>query len=376
MTTILSLAPRREAAPADVRERRLRRYHPGCRDAVRTLALRHARIADLAASFPALLFALAAPRPAFDPAPVIARVIDGCSLAEATAAACVPMWLRKLPPEAFVRPIAGLPDSELFRHRIANHLPRSPKLASTWLQLVTDTAALAHEPAALWIAREFVRAPRRFPSSRLRLICLWSWFSTRPATPANELIGRPWTPDIGITAALSAANEWRTTIALHANLGREPIADMWLEAGHMAGYDFLPLNSVAAITDEADAMHNCLRTYGYSLAHNRSRLWSVRRNGERIATLRVGIMHRDPLPKIIELEGAGNTKASRELWWIARQWLQSHDLLQIDTQEHRWNTAPLDRATWLSLWRPYWLARRRIPDWLPIAPSRDALGVL
>jgi hypothetical protein len=25
------------------------------------------------------------------------------------------------------------------------------------------------------------------------------------------------------------------------------------------------------------------------------------------------------------------------------------------------------RASWLSIWRPYWLAKRRIPDWLPIA---------
>src|ERR1051326_8376182 len=110
MTTLLSLASRREAAHADMLERRLRRYHPRFRRAVGALALRHARIADLAASFPALLFALAVPRPAFDPACVIASVIDGCSLTEAAAATDLPTWLRKLPPEAFVRPIEGLPN--------------------------------------------------------------------------------------------------------------------------------------------------------------------------------------------------------------------------------------------------------------------------
>jgi hypothetical protein len=30
----------------------------------------------------------------------------------------------------------------------------------------------------------------------------------------------------------------------------------------------------------------------------------------------------------------------------------------------------------MSLWRPYWLAKRRIPHWLPIAPSREALEML
>jgi len=367
---------RREAARADVLERRLQRYHPRFQGAVRGLAMRHSRIADLAASFPALLFALAVPRPGFDPTPALARVIEGLGLAEAAAAADLPLWLRKLPPEAFAAPIARLPDGELFRRQIANHLPRSPKNMPGWLQVVADVSTLAHEPAALWIARELVREPRRVNPARLRLICLWSWFSLQGATYGRELISRPWTPDMRIGQALGAALDWRTMITLHLELGTKPVADMWLRAGHMAGYDFLPLNSASAIVEEAEAMRNCLRKYGPHLAHNHSRLWSVRRNGERVATLRVSCRLRDPLPNIMELEGAENIKAPRELWWVARQWLQMHDLSQINMDPRRWGTAPLDRDTWLSLWRPYWIAKRRIPEWLPIAPSRNALETL
>jgi hypothetical protein len=65
-----------------------------------------------------------------------------------------------------------------------------------------------------------------------------------------------------------------------------------------------------------------------SLAHNRSRLWSVRRNGERVATLRIACRYRDPLLNIVELKSAGNADVPRELWWAARQWLHMHDLLQ------------------------------------------------
>jgi len=343
---------------------------------VRTLAMRHSRIADLAASFPALLFALAVPRPGRDPAPALARVIDGRALAEVAAAADVPMWLRKLPPEALVRPIARLPDGEVFRRQIGNHLTRSPKLAPTWLQVVADVAELAHEEAAAWIARELVHGPQRVNSARLRLVSLWSWFSVESATFGHKLIDRPWTPSMRIGPALAAADDWRTNIALHVNLGAQPISDVWLQAGRVAGYDFLPLNSISAITEEARAMRNCLRTYGYNLAHNRSRLWSVRRDGERVATLRLGCRFRDPLPNIVELKGAGNAAVSRELWWAARQWLHMHDLSEINIEWRDWNTAPLDRATWLSLWRPYWLAKRRIPEWLPVAPSRNALEAL
>ena len=376
MTSNLVLAPRQGAGRSDLLERRLRRYHPRFQGTVHALAMRHSRIADLAASFPALLFALAVPRPGLDPARALARVIDGRALAEAAADAGLPLWLRKLPPEALARPITRLPDGELFRRQIANHFPRSPKLAPTWLQTVADVAELANEPAAVWIARELVREPRRVNPDRLRLISLWAWFSGQPATFGHKLIERPWIPDMRIGPALAAADHWRTIVDLHVNLGRQPIVDMWLRPARVAGYDFLPLTSIASITEEAEAMKNCLNTYGDYLAHNGSRLWSVRLNGERVATLRIARRYRDPLLNIVELKAAGNAEVPRELWWVAHQWLHMHDLSQIDMGGRKWGTAPLDRPTWLSLWRPYWLAKRRIPDWLPLAPSRGALNTL
>ena len=376
MTENLLRISRRETARAGVIERRLERYHPRFHGAVRALAMRHSRVADLAASFPALLFALAVPRPGLDRAPALARVVDGRSLAEAAAAADLPLWLRKLPPEAFAAPIAPLPDGELFRRQIGHHLPHLPKLMPGWLQVVADIFAIAHEPAALWVAREFVREPRKASPARLRLIGLWSWFSLQPETFGHELMKRPWTPDMSLATALEAAEEWRTMIALHLDLGAEPIADTWLRSGHMAGYDFLPLTSLPAIVEEAETMRNCLKNYGPHLAHNHSRLWSVRQNGERVATLRICCRAPDPLLTIIELEAAGNTKAPREVWWAARQWLHAHDLLQVNIDPRRWGSVPPDRDIWRSLWRPYWLARRRIPEWLPLAPDHKALRAL
>jgi hypothetical protein len=367
---------RKTVARATMVERQLRRYQPRFQRTVRALACRHSRIEDLAASFPALLFALAVPRSGLDPEPALARVIEGLSLAEAAMAADLPMWLRRLPPEAFARPLKRLPDGDLFRRRIANHLPESPKLASTWLHVVGEVAELAHETAAVWIARELVREPRRVNPARLKLISLWLWFSVHPATLGNDLIDRPWTPAMRIGQALAAADDWRTNVELHVHLGTRLRFDMWLQEGHVAGYDFLPLDSVRAIVDEARAMRNCLRTYGFNLAHNRSRLWSVRKDGKRIATLRIGSQTADPLPSILELEGAGNAAVERDLWWAAHQWLQTQDLSQVDMRQRGWRTAPLDRATWLSLWRPYWLAKRRIPQWLPLAPSRGAIRAL
>jgi hypothetical protein len=332
--------------------------------------MRHSRIADLAASFPALLFALAVPRPGLDPARALALAIEGVGLADLAAAADVPLWLRRLPPEALAHPIMKFPDGERFRREIANHLPRSPKLAPIWLQAVADVTDLAHEAAAVWIAREFVREPRRVRVDRLRLANLWAWFSGQPGTLGHSLIDRPWMPAMRFGSALSAANHWLIRITLHVSLGREPIADMWLQPAQVAGYEFQPLASTSAMAEEATAMKNCLCTYGYMVAQNRSRFWSVRKDGERIATLNVARRYRDPLPSIVELKAAGNTEASLDVWWAARQWLHMHDLRRIDTKRRAPQTVFLDRDAWVSLWRPYWLAKRRIPQWLPMAPPR------
>ncbi|MES5483964.1 hypothetical protein QMZ05_14525 [Bradyrhizobium sp. INPA03-11B] len=373
MTSSVLAFPRRDAAGFALPERQLRRYHPHVQAKVRALAMQHARIADLAVSFPGLLFALAVPRAGRDSKLALAHVIDGRSLAKAAAAAGIPLWLRNLPPEAFIFPIAGLPDDEVFRRQIANHLPPSAKLSPIWLQAVTELAGLAHSPAAAWIARELIRAPRFVNPAGLRLVGLWAWFSTQPSTLGHTLIDRTWAPAMRLDTARAAANDWRTLLSLHLNLGSQPIADMWLQAGRVAGYDFVPLTSTADIAEEAEAMQNCLRTYGYNLAHNRSRLWSIRQHGRRVATLKVATRYRDPLPSIVELKGRRNGEMPAELWWAARQWLHMHDLSRVDMAQRIWGTVPLDRGTWRALWRPYWLAKRRIPEWLPIAPSRDAL---
>ena len=195
-----------------------------------------------------------------------------------------------------MRPIVELPDSRVFRCQIVNHLP-SRKIAPIWLQSVADIANLAHEAIAVWIAREIARERREMNPNRLRLVGLWAWFSGHPDTLGGRMIQKPWTPDMRIASALGAADDWRTNIDLYLNLGRKPIADVWLRPARVSGYDFLPLASVSAIIEEAVVMKNCLRSYGKGVAHNRSRLWSMRKDGQRVATLSVAVHRGDPLPE-------------------------------------------------------------------------------
>jgi hypothetical protein len=327
-------------------------------------------LADLAATFPGLLFALASPGHGLDPRPAIDLTIEGAPLRQIAAAARVPLWVRRLPPEAFDAALDRLPDGDVFRCRIANQLPRSPKVAAMWLQTVAAAGRWGNEQVALWTARELDRNARRFKLERIRLLALYAWYSARPDTAAQRLMRKIWHQDMCLSTAADEATEWCVAVELKLNLGCR-VVDPWLEPGEVMGFDFAPLCSEAQIVQEASAMRNCVREYGSALVHNRSRLWSIRRDGARVATISVGFRYRRPILDILQLKGPSNSDAPKEIWAAARRWLAWHDLLPIEPSQV--DRAPLDRSAWTEMWRPYWLSKRSIPDWLPLVPSRAAL---
>lgn len=356
--------------------KQLDRYLARHRPRLVALAKRDARLADLALSFPALLFALAVPRPGFAPEPVVAQVLAGAPLKQLGRLAGLPMWSRRLPPEAFAAPLSHLPDGGETACRIGNHLPRSPKHATTWLDAVSHLATGATPDAAVWIAREMLREPKAIKPKRLDLVALYVWHSGRADTLAGSLIATRWEPTMSFGTTLAHADAWREALVLHACLAARPVENIWLVPGCHDGYEFHPLRTVDDIDAEAAAMQHCLRRYADSIAHDSARMWSVRRDGERIATLQVGRCYRSPLLDIVQLRGVRNADVGRDVWLAAMRWIAAHDLVAIDPKPVAWGSMPPARATWFALWRPYWLDRRRIPAWLPLAPSFDALWSL
>jgi hypothetical protein len=373
-SSVTRLTARVDRAHARV-ERHLRRYPAAVQTAVRAAARLHPHVADLAVSFPALLPALATARRAGDRERLVAAILAGEPLAIVAAGAGIPFWLRKLPPEAFAGPVPLLPDDPLFRRQIANHLPDA-KLAPLWLDAVARAARWGHEGLAVWIAREIMRDRKRAKRLNcLNAISLWAWYAAH-VPPETSFITRRWHPAMNFETAFGCADGWLTRVALHLNIGTDKFADMWLQPGTFGGYAFVPLDCAQAVAEEAAAMNNCMCNYGYDLAHDRSRLWSMRRNGARVANVSVVRWGDDPLPAIGELQLASNRDAPAELWLIAREWLNSHDLRGIDTQRPERETLPLDPTRWRLFWRPYWLAKRCLPAWLPLMASRHALRAL
>jgi hypothetical protein len=350
-------------------KRSLARYPVWHRSRIFGLASRHGRLADLAVTFPGLLFALAVRER--DGTDAIELTIRGAPLKRVAVAAGVPLWLRKLPPEAFAAPFAGLPDGEQFRRRIANYLPSAPRLAASWLASVRMALEWGDDDLAVWIAREILRGCGMVKSEWLQLLALYSWYSRRPQTVAHQFLRKRWDAGMGYDRALIEAEAWREALGLRLDLANRCL-DPWLKPAMVMGFEFVPLLTADEIAQEAKIMRNCVQQCSFSLARNRQRLWSVRRGGERVATLSVGFGGR-PILDILQLKGPANIEAPKTVWVAALRWIDQHDLMAIEWACLSAHDVPVDRTAWIALWRPYWLAKRRIPSWLPLTPSRAVL---
>lgn len=356
--------------------RRLQRFSLKHRDAVTALAARDPRLADLAVSFPALLFALAVPRAGVNTDRVIELMRAGARLSELACAAGLAMWTRRLPPEAFVCALPPLSDGELFGRQIVNHLPRSPKQAARWLDAVAMVGLWGTPEAAIWIAREFNRNSAKFNDRRYHGFALYAWFSGEPQTIAGSLIKHPWHLSMGYDAVRRHSRDWIENVRVYAVLGSALLTDIWLNPGEIDGFEFVPLKSASDIIEEADAMGHCLRRYATGVAINRCRVWGVRREAERIATLEIGRLYPQPLLCVKQLRGKGNAIVDAEVWNAALKWLHSHNLMAVRPVAIADSRSVFCRAAWMQLWTPYWKAKQRLPDWLPLSPTHCAINGL
>lgn len=343
---------------------------------IRKLVRSTPRLAELALVFPGAAYALATAR-----GPLAARkravvlVEEGAPLRSVARALDLPLWLRRLPPEAFLGPLPALPASEAFARRIANRLPVSIGESAFWLASVAFAARACHEDFALWLAEQPLYAE---PGDAVRLfgvLAAYAWFSGVDASRAHELIVVPWRPEIAFDTALCAAKSWLNRLRLVLQLSPGVITDAWLVPGSAMGYAFIPLLDQRAVLDEAQAMQNCADQYAERIARDRCRLFSVRRNGVRAATLEIGPHPRETgVLAIVQLKSRHNMPAPVEVWRAAHAWLSAQDGLKrlppMIAAERL-----LDAASWAEITRPYRL-RMDGASWLPEMASHASFAEL
>ena len=349
------------ALSSDV-ESAVQRFPVVIRRDVRRLVRSSPRIADLATVFPGVLFALASKRgTAASRLNATALIESGAQLKSVARALDLPMWLRRLPPEAFVALANDVPKSEGFGRRIASRMPTSPRESAFWLTSVLFAEQACNEDFAIWLAEQNVFADRGDAEKLIAVVAAYAWFSTNPETAAHKLIVVSWRPEIAFDTALCAAKSWFNRLRLVLQLPPGVVSDPWLKPGAANGYTFEPLLGHPDILTEAQTMQNCADQYAERIVRDKCRLFSVRRNGTRLATLEIGPHQREAgVLAINQLKGRHNMAASTEVWQAAYTWMASQQALKrlpvLGMSERSF-----DQTAWRTLFQPYREAKSGAP---------------
>ena len=352
----------------------LSRFPENHQEAVLTLAAKHDRLAELAASFPALLFALAITKNEPCAKQVSQGIFDGRPLADLAEIGSVPLWLRKLPPEAFTQRLPQLPDDAAFRVRIANHLPRQPAYAAKWLKQLGRAVNWCDEDFAIWLVRAINANPDLEISGKwLFKLALYAWFSRHPETFAGQLIETRWNPKMTYAAATDGLHQWRENARTHLLLESVEPEKPWVQQTVQGEYQFEPILSATALISEAIAMENCIRSYSDEIAMRETQFWVIKKDNKRLAHCAIGHKWREPLPSITEIYGPNNAEVSAEVYRAAWVWLINANLPDLRPNERQLSDIKIDRDVWAKFWRPYWLAKKRLPQRLPMAPSLERI---
>jgi hypothetical protein len=340
-------------ASAARREHQLHAFTPEFSRAVHDVAKSAPSLEDLAETFPALLFALATHYGDPD-ARVKARdiIIAGGALREAADCIGLPIWLRRLPPEAFQKPLGHLPDDPTFSLRIANALPIQPASAARWLQSVSMANCACGPEYALWLGQHARAVNAAMNEERQLLMAAWAWFSHRPQTTAARLIRRPWTAQIGVKRATEEFNVWIQRVALADWMAGDTI-EPWLPDGAALGYTFATLATADAFIKASLALDNCLDQYADRMCLGDSSIIAISKNDKLVACVEIGRHDEEQtMPVVVQVRGPRNRSATPEIWQAAYAWIGQNPIEPLTKTRLTATKTDRQRAR-RQLWQPY-----------------------
>lgn len=358
--------------PAAVR-RRIKCFDAHLTRRLEGLSASHAHFEDLLWSFPAIAVAMAA---ADDNDAAVAAagrlVVVGAPLRVIANALSLPMWLRRLPPEAFPRVVPPVPNGATFNAHIGNVMPDKDGDARRWLAFVSRAYVMGDAMYALWVARKWQHFAREEDFAALHALALYTWVSVRPELEAHRYLITPWVPKKSVAGTARNAAQWLE--CLEFPIYKSPHMAFEQAPTMVDGFAFAPIATPFDAIVAARDLDNCLAGYAVTLACGRTQVWTISWHGEIVAAIEIGFTREGRgMPEIEQLCAAANRSVASEILHAVYRWLLTFPERQV--MDERFRAAEPDAAIYRRLIKPYWMAKGMVP-WLPFDPRHDPLNQL
>jgi len=258
----------------------------------------------------------------------IKLVVAGARLRDVAGAMGIPMALRRIKPG-----VAHLA-SEIFWYHpgLLRAMPDSVPSSRIWLRVVPWAHNRVSAEFAEWAARQASQIPGSLNHVGGVLGDIADWVRAgmppepdpllgRPVQAGREFVVRPFTPSMSLKTAMTLSADWHEAVANNLDGPNSTFPDPWYSAARLGDYEILPIEDAASLYREGTAMHHCVGTYGGRVQRGELYIYSIRRNGERVATLALG--RDDSRAYLEQIRGRCNTDPPKTIIGVVRRWLRA-----------------------------------------------------
>jgi hypothetical protein len=168
---------------------------------------------------------------------------------------------------------------------------RAPKILGDWVALAAKSPEKASD--ALSLASDWARNAE------------WGAWSAMPE-------GAGW------AQVMMEQKRWHEMVQARERSEKSAVSWDGLSPGWsdpQTGFSAVPLTDGGMLWDEGKAMHHCVSSYDQECAQGRSRIFSIRKDGERFGTAQVRL--EDGSCEVVQFKGVHNAKIHDERAWAA-----------------------------------------------------------
>ena len=253
-----------------------------------------------------------------------ARLVNrGARLRDVAGAMNIPVALRRVQPG-----VAHWVQDVFCRHpELVAFMPATTWQQRIWLLLVNWVDKKVDADFAVRAARHVSEIPGRNCLTVCNFLSDIADWACPFKGAGREFITRPFVSSMSLKTAIELSADWHEAVASNLEGPNAAFPAPWLPPAKIGDYEILPIEDAAALYREGHAMHHCAGTYRDRVLSGELYVYSIRRNGERTATL---ALHRyNNRATITQLRGACNSEPPKAITAMVLRWLRAQQPLPM-----------------------------------------------
>src|SRR5262249_9478277 len=205
---------------------------------------------------------------------------------------------------------------------IISLMPDSLPRMRVWLRAVYQAHLRAGSDFAEWTARHASQIPCGSENELISsLDDIADWVRASRDNDGHQFVVRPFKPTMSLRTVTRLSAEWHEAVASNLTGPQHTFPEPWFPTATINGVEIIPIDNSADLYREGVFMHHCIGTYADEVRDGRYCVYSIRQDGERVAT--AGLFLQGARAELHQLRGPCNAPAPKQITATVDRWLRT-----------------------------------------------------